>query len=102
MALITARGDVAAQPNPTAPKIEFPCQNYVVKVVAVETVDVFDLIHACFKVHAPEVDHQNVVCNRSSKGRFVSYSFRIVATGETQLANLHKDLLAVDAVKMVM
>lgn len=98
MALITKDGDQGQQ----APKIEFPCENYVIKVVAMDLEGGYDDIVSALKLHAPELDDSKVATNRSSKGRFVSYSFRITATGEEQLANLYVELKKVSAVKMVM
>lgn len=101
MALITKDGD-QAEKTVDAPKIEFPCDNYVIKIVALDEEGSYEVILAAMMKHAPEMDASQVATNRSSKGRFVSYSFRIVATSEQQLADLHKDLMSVPAVKMVM
>ena len=101
MALITKNGD-QAETALDASKIEFPCENYVIKVISLDADDIHATIAACFKVHAPEVDANDVRTNRSSKGRFVSYSFRIVAQSEAQLSALHSDLMLIEAVKMVM
>ncbi|AEF54274.1 HP0495 family protein [Marinomonas posidonica] len=101
MALITKEGDQVGK-QPDAPKIEFPCENYVVKVVTMDAEGVHAEVVECFKTHAPEMDPKAVSMNRSSKGRFVSYSFRIIAQSEAQLSALHTDLMSVSAVKMVM
>ncbi|ETX09880.1 hypothetical protein MUS1_05310 [Marinomonas ushuaiensis DSM 15871] len=101
MALITKDGD-QAENAADAPKIEFPCENYVIKVVSLEVEDIHVTLAECFKVHAPEMNPDTAKVNRSSKGRFVSYSFRIVARSEAQLSALHGDLMAIEAVKMVM
>ncbi|BFM48845.1 DUF493 domain-containing protein [Marinomonas sp. THO17] len=101
MALITKEGNQVGKQT-DAPKIEFPCDNYVVKVVSMDTEGAHADIVACFKTHAPEMDPNAVTTNRSSKGRFVSFSFRIVAQSEAQLSALHADLMAVNAVKMVL
>ncbi len=84
-----------------APKIEFPCENYVIKVVSFDVDDIHMDLLECLKVHAPEIDSKATSINYSSKGRFVSFSFRIVATGEDQLSAIHSDLIAIDSVKMV-
>lgn len=101
MALITKNGD-QAENAVDAPKIEFPCENYVIKVVALDVDGVHMDIVECMQVHAPEMGDEASNINRSSKGRFVSFSFRILAQGEEQLGNLHKDLMALEAVKMVL
>ncbi|MBJ7538484.1 YbeD family protein [Marinomonas transparens] len=101
MALITKEGD-QAETAVDAPKIEFPCENYVIKVVSLDLDGSYAQIVECMTSHAPEMDPNAVAINRSSKGRFASYSFRIVATSEEQLSALHKSLMSIDAVKMVM
>lgn len=101
MALITKEGD-QAEKAVDAPKIEFPCENYVIKVVSLEVEGIHATLAECLKAHAPEMNPDTAKVNRSSKGRFVSYSFRIVAQSEAQLSALHSDLMAIEAVKMVM
>lgn len=100
MALITKDGD-QAEKAVDAPKIEFPCENYVIKVVSLDVDGIHQEIKDRLLVHAPEMaEAENI--NRSSKGRFISFSFRIVAQSEDQLSALHRDLMSVEAVKMVM
>jgi uncharacterized protein len=101
MALITKDGD-QAEKVVDAPKIEFPCENYVIKVVSLDVDGIHTEITQRLLVHAPEMDPNAAGVNRSSKGRFVSYSFRIVAHSEDQLSALHRDLMSIEAVKMVM
>lgn len=100
MALINNQGDLT-QNQQDAPKIEFPCDNYMVKIVAIESQDLFQALSICIERHVPDVDHSKATSNRSSKGRFISYTYRIRATGEDQLSALHKDLMSHTAVKMV-
>ncbi|MCB5160643.1 YbeD family protein [Marinomonas algarum] len=101
MALITKHGDQAEQVA-DAPKIEFPCDNYVIKVVSLDAEGIHTEITECLLCHAPEMNTTAEKSNRSSKGKFVSFSFRIVAQSEEQLAALHRDLMAIEPVKMVL
>ncbi|NLQ16099.1 DUF493 domain-containing protein [Marinomonas sp. M1K-6] len=101
MALITKEGDQAEKVL-DAPKIEFPCENYVIKVVSLDVEGIHTEITERLLVHAPEMDTAAENINRSSKGRFISFSFRIVAHSEDQLSALHRDLMSLDAVKMVL
>ncbi|MBM6550464.1 YbeD family protein [Marinomonas ostreistagni] len=101
MALINKSGNVAKDAQ-DAPKIEFPCANYLIKVVALDSDHGHTEIFECVRLHAPEFDESSVRKNVSSKGRFVSYSLRIEAQSEAHLADLHKGLMAVEVVKMVM
>lgn len=101
MALINQNG-VVAKDAPDAPKIEFPCDNYMIKVVALDSDDTHLNVFECVRLHAPELDDSATRKNVSSKGRFVSFTFRITAQSEDHLSRLHTDLMAVDVVKMVM
>ncbi|WP_191600322.1 YbeD family protein [Marinomonas algicola] len=102
MALVTKNGDLAENKSTDAPKIVFPCENYMIKVVALEDALIFSSVLEEIKKHAPLVDEKNVGSNQSSKGKFISFTFRILATSEAQLAALHKDLMSIPNVKMVM
>ena len=101
MALIKTNGADAVDVSDEAVKIEFPCENYMVKVVALDGENILEELTQCVQKHAPEVSADTVTSKRSSKARFVSFTYRILATGEPQLAALHKDLMAHGAVKMV-
>lgn len=100
-ALINKNGNVAKDAQ-DAPKIEFPCDNYLIKVVALESDNTHLEVFECVRKHAPSFDESSISKNVSSKGRFISFSFRITAESENHLASLHKDLMVIDAVKMVM
>ncbi|OUR85781.1 DUF493 domain-containing protein [Marinomonas sp. 42_23_T18] len=101
MALIKTDGENAVDVSEEAVKIVFPCENYMVKVVALDAENILEEVTECVQKHAPEVTEDMVTSKRSSKARFISFTYRILATGEPQLAALHKDLMAHAAVKMV-
>lgn len=101
MALIKSDGDNAVDVSDEAIKIEFPCKNYMVKVVTLDAENILVELTTIMQKYAPEVSADTVTSKRSSKARFVSFTYRIIATGESQLAALHKDLMAHAAVKMV-
>jgi len=91
--------------NPTQqepPKIEFPCEDYPVKVMG----DSGDEFHA-FAVevmvrHAPDLDQARITVKGSRNGRFQSITFMITATGVDQLQALHQELIASPMTKMVL
>lgn len=85
-----------------APKIEFPCLNYPVKVVGQACQDYVETMHAIMQKHAPECSVSNVKVNDSRNGSFRSVTFYITATGVEQLQNIHRDLSAHEYVRMVM
>ena len=55
MALITKNGDQAEKAI-DAPKIEFPCENYVIKVVSLDVDGIHTEITERLLVHAPEMN----------------------------------------------
>lgn len=86
----------------TPPKIEFPCENYPIKIMGVAG----DALHQCVievvTRHAPEFDSSNIKVRDSRQGSFQSLTVWITATGEPQLRALHEELIASDLVKMVL
>lgn len=93
--------DSMLEPDQDAPKIEFPC-DYPIKVLGEQSDDFEQQILSVFGRHAPGLDPARVTSKQSSKGRFVSVTVVIVATGEQQLAALFDDLKRLPAVKMVL
>ncbi|WP_027858871.1 YbeD family protein [Marinobacterium jannaschii] len=84
-----------------APKIEFPCPDYPIKVVGRAAEDFKGFVIETVQVHAPDLDLKTVTVQDSRNGNFRSVRFRITATGEEQLRALHKDLMASGRVQMV-
>jgi len=84
------------------PKIEFPCDDYPVKIMGehseVYHQDVLEIVEK----HAPGFDRNRVGVRVSSKGSFRSITVFITATGIEQLKALHEDLTAMPATKMVL
>lgn len=99
MALIGSDGKEVR--DEAAPKIEFPCDNYPVKVVGKVDGNYKNLILEIFDVHAPGYDLEKVQVRDSSKGTFQSVTVYILATGKPQLEALHKALMANELVRMV-
>ncbi|MEM7080188.1 MAG: DUF493 domain-containing protein [Pseudomonadota bacterium] len=83
------------------PKIEFPCA-YPIKVIGYADKDSITQIIDIVRQHAPEVTPDQVSSRDSSAGNYHSIRVEIQATGEAQLKALHTDLLALDAVKLVL
>lgn len=84
------------------PKIEFPCENYPVKVMG----DSGDSFHAfaieVMERHAPGLDQAKISVKGSRNGRFQSITFMITATSVEQLQALHTELTASPMTKMVL
>ncbi len=83
------------------PKIEFPCPNYPIKVIGVNSTDFREFVIEIVQIHAPDLDITTVTVQDSNKGTFQSVRFCITATGVEQLERLHQDLKASGRVKMV-
>lgn len=88
--------------NTQAPKIEFPCANYPIKVIGAAGDDFSSLVVSVVRRHAPDLDETLVDIQGSSSGRFLSVRLRILATGIEQLQAIHTDLRATGRVQMVL
>lgn len=83
------------------PKIEFPCENYPIKIVG-EAIDDYDAVMIdIVRVHAGDFDLERIRVQESSNGRFRSLTIYITATGTDQLVSIHRDLTAHPNVRMV-
>tara|TARA_Y100001001_G_scaffold10712_1_gene9846 strand:+ start:5292 stop:5564 length:273 start_codon:yes stop_codon:yes gene_type:complete len=87
--------------QPEAPKIEFPCANYPVKVLGHGKDDYEAVILEIVRIHAPDLDVERISVRDSKNGRFRALTVYITATGIDQLQNLHQDLMAHEYVHMV-
>jgi len=83
------------------PKIEFPCENYPVKIMGDATEEMLEFALSTTEHYAPEFDRTTATLKASSKGRFQSVTVFITATGIEQLEGLHQTLVASKAIKMV-
>ncbi|MGH1485132.1 MAG: YbeD family protein [Cellvibrionaceae bacterium] len=84
------------------PKIEFPCENYPVKIMGDANTEMHDFVLATTETFAPNFDRSKVSIKTSGKGRFQSLTIYITATGVDQLQAYHEALVAHPAVKMVL
>ena len=73
--------------QPEAPKIEFPCENYPIKVVGEAMENYEEVIVEIVRVHAEDCDMERIRIQESSNGRFRSVTLYITATGKDQLAH---------------
>lgn len=88
--------------QPDAPKIEFPCVDYPIKIVGVAIEGYDEIMIDIVSVHAEISDNDRTRVNESSNGRFRSLTIYITATGHEQLSSIHRDLSAHPNVRMVM
>lgn len=85
-----------------APKIEFPCADYPVKVVGQCIAGYDSIVIEVMRRHDPSLDINKVHAKDSAKGTFRSITLYITATGPDQLEKLHAELTLLECVKMVM
>ena len=85
-----------------APKIEFPCVNYPIKVVGKCIAGYDAIVVEVLRRYDSSLDVSKVKGKDSAKGTFRSITLYITATGPDQLEKLHVELMALDCVKMVM
>jgi putative lipoic acid-binding regulatory protein len=85
-----------------APKIEFPCERYPIKVIGEAGEDFAGLVVEVIQRHAPGFDVDTLVVRDSRNGRFLSVQVLITATGIEQLQAIHGDLKATGRVHMVL
>jgi putative lipoic acid-binding regulatory protein len=85
-----------------APKIEFPCANYPIKVVGQCIAGYDTIIIEVMRRYDPSLNISKVHSKDSAKGTFRSITLYITATGKDQLEQLHIELTSLECVKMVM
>lgn len=78
--------------EPEAPKIEFPCADYPIKVVGNNADDFRGYVIETVQKYAPDLDLAKVTEQPSRTGKYISIRLLITATGEEQLDSMHKDL----------
>jgi putative lipoic acid-binding regulatory protein len=84
-----------------APKIEFPCKDYPIKVIGDTGVGFKDKVVAILEKHAT-VDLLTLAERQSSNGKYTTIQLHIVATGQEQLYDIKSELRATGVVHMVL
>ena len=91
-----------SQDDIAAPKIDFPCERYPIKVIGEAGEGFSDMVVEIVQRHAPGFDAASLVVRDSRNGRFLSVQVLITATGVEQLQAIHGDLKATGRVHMVL
>ncbi|HEX8541688.1 MAG TPA: DUF493 domain-containing protein [Pseudomonas sp.] len=81
--------------------IEFPCDDYPIKVIGDTVVGFTDSVIEILKKHA-EVDIKTLAERQSSNGKYTTVQLHIIATGEDQLRDINSALRATGFVHMVL
>jgi putative lipoic acid-binding regulatory protein len=84
-----------------APKIEFPANDYPVKVISDTGVGNKDKIIDIVRKHA-KINDERVDERQSSNGKYTTIQLHIVATDQDQLYNINSELRATGFVHMVL
>lgn len=84
-----------------APKIEFPCADYPIKVIGDTGVGFTDMVLEVLGKHA-KTDMATLAQRQSSNGKYTTVQLHIVATGEDQLRDINSALRATGRVHMVL
>ncbi len=84
------------------PVIEFPVDDYPIKVIGSAGDEFLAHIAAIVQNHDQGFSADQVVSQPSSKGNYVSLRLSIRATSEAQLQALHAELMAHPLVKLVL
>src|SRR5690625_7351979 len=71
--------------EPKAPKIEFPCPDYPIKILGDAGEGLQQLVIQVMRRHAPDFDQTCLRVRNSRNGRYQSFTVSITATGEDQL-----------------
>lgn len=88
--------------EPQPPKIEFPCTDYLIKILGDADGEMHSHVLEVIERHAPGFDQTRIKVTESSKGRYQSLTVWITATGEAQLRAINDDLRINKKIKMVM
>ncbi|MHC8323805.1 DUF493 domain-containing protein [Pseudomonas sp. GB2N2] len=84
-----------------APKIEFPANDYPIKVIGDTIVDIKQKIIDIVKKHAT-INDERVDERQSSNGKYTTIQLHIIATGQDQLYDINSELRATGFVHMVL
>jgi uncharacterized protein len=88
--------------QPEDVRIEFPCEDYPIKIVGVAKVTFREHVLTIVERHAPGVDYERMEVRDSKNGTYQSITLYIRATGTEQLSALNTDLRTNPLVKMVL
>ena len=88
--------------TPVAPKIDFPCENYSLKIVGRKTADYSTWVVQCVQQLAPDLDPKTVQIVDSKNGTFQSIRIAVTAQSAGHLQQIYQTLMASGKVKLVL
>lgn len=88
--------------QPSPPKITFPCEDYVIKVMGSDHQDFRGFVADVLNQYDNKVTVSSFTERPSSKGRFVSLTVKMTIQSENDLSSLFEALKKNPLVKMVL
>ena len=70
---------------------KFPC-NYPIKVFGLNQPDLIDTVSTIVERYVGKLHNNQITHKKSSKGKYVSVTIRIIATSRKQLDSINEDL----------
>lgn len=89
-------------PEHLRPKIEFPAENYPLKIIGKRTENYKEFVEQFLKEQKVNYDKNSVELIPSKSNNYVSLRLNILAESEAQLAQLHSKLMATKKIIMVL
>ncbi|HIE77465.1 MAG TPA: DUF493 domain-containing protein [Candidatus Thioglobus sp.] len=81
------------KPNVTSEELfNFPC-DYPIKVMGKDCPELYDELRLIIERYAGRLHHNQITSKNSSKGSYISYTVRIVATSKRQIDSINKELI---------
>lgn len=88
--------------EPQAPKIEFPCEDYPIKIMGEASAAYREAVLTVIHKHAPGFDAEKISVRDSRNGTYQSLTVFITATGKEQLMAIFEDLKKHPSTRMVL
>lgn len=88
--------------TPEAPRIEFPCEDYPMKVIGEAHPDFQARVVAVLLKHVDAVDEDGFDLQKSRNGRFLSLRFRLRVESVEHIKALFEDLKSLPGIQMVL
>jgi putative lipoic acid-binding regulatory protein len=88
--------------NPTPEELfNFPC-DYPIKIFGRDNSVLQDTICKIIEKHTDKLHPNQIQCRKSSKGNFVAFTIRIIATSKSQIDSINQDLQDCELVEYVL
>jgi len=82
--------------------INFPCKNYVIRIIGVNSSAFIPTVLDVLKQNVPELDESALVIRTSKTAKFITLQIGITAQSVHHLKKINDELLATKMVKMVL